>query len=380
MARWRWDIFAVLGFLVAGPVFEGEAVAQSEARLREQSGEFFGEWRNVNPRARIVRRIVVSPASGDNVKVHVWGDCDGRECDWGVERAAVFEGGPQAQGEPRTAVHVKFELDVNISHLILMRNPRDGGLVVQVFSRDQGGQQRSPDEIRPVGGDNTYSIERFRRSGSAEKYAGGERRDEGRRWDERPAYASDGRDEDWRRQSERPRGDYAEPDVRDGYGRERDSDWRRQEGREACVSFDPERVDLSRSEGRWKIAEGRRWLFDFGPSRDDAEHALEVIHYYHLDQTCYVGPRDSQFAYLLRGGQAPSGNLESEDCDRFNADRLDVRRVEGRFRIVDGDRWLYDFGSRRDEAEQALEIIQKHGFRAACYVGRSEANFRYFRR
>jgi hypothetical protein len=438
MAHWRSNIFSALFLLLGGSVFIGgdllaSAPARAEARSDGQIEDLYGDWKNVNPRARVVRRIAMTPG-GSGVKVHVWGDCDGRECDWGASSAIVFNSETQSEREPKTAVHVKFESEANASHLIIMRSPRDKSLVVQVFNRDQRGRDRdhSPDEIRPLGNDNTYAIEHFDRTGDARPYA-----DEGRRpqdlrpqdrraeGEDRPGgrqdrYASgqdryaggedtggQGRYGDGReRLGKEPYGDrhdsYSDggkqyddhsAEVRDDKSLDTDGhdsrgrhDARREAGgrhegrREDCLPFDSKRLDLSRTDGRWKIIDGQRWLFDFGHSRDAAEQALEVIRHYRLNQTCSLGRPESQFTYMLSSGEAPSGRLDIEDCDRFNPDRLDVRQIEGRYKIVAGRRELYDFGQREDEAQLALEIIQKHGFGAACYAGRDEASFRYLRR
>ena len=46
--------------------------------------EFFGNWINNDVNTPDITRIVVMPAGGNNVMVHVWAQCYPTDCDWGV--------------------------------------------------------------------------------------------------------------------------------------------------------------------------------------------------------------------------------------------------------------------------------------------------------
>ena len=54
--------------------------------------------------------------------------------------------------------------------------------------------------------------------------------------------------------------------------------------------------------------------------------------------------------------------------------------MDGRWKIVDGDHWMFDFGNKQKEANQALAIIKKHGFTRSCFVGRPGPSFKYMRK
>ncbi len=47
---------------------------------------------------------------------------------------------------------------------------------------------------------------------------------------------------------------------------------------------------------------------------------------------------------------------------------------------MDGSHWMFSFGSKEDEARQALAIIKKYGFTRSCFVGRPNASFQYMRK
>jgi hypothetical protein len=148
---------------------------------------------------------------------------------------------------------------------------------------------------------------------------------------------------------------------------------------EDCVSFDPNNAQVRRINGSWKVVDGSHWLFDFGNQRNEANQALTIIKNYSVNQSCFVGRPDPSFQYLLVNNNAPSGRIRGEDCLSFNPNNLEVRRINGNWKIVDGSNWMFDFGSNQAEARQSLEIIKNKGFTQSCFVGRPNPSLEYLR-
>lgn len=70
----------------------------------------------------------------------------------------------------------------------------------------------------------------------------------------------------------------------------------------------------------------------------------------------------------------------AEDCLGFNTSNARVSREQGRWKIVDGGHWIFDFGTSsrdRDEAQRTLQIIQHYRMNQICYVGRPNASAQY---
>ena len=149
---------------------------------------------------------------------------------------------------------------------------------------------------------------------------------------------------------------------------------------EDCVSFNPKTVEVKRINGRWKIVDGSHWMFDFGNKKAEAEKAWQIIRYYGMNRSCFVGRPDPSFTYMLVSGSAPSGSFPGEDCVSFNPGTVEVKKINGRWKIVDGSHWMFDFGSNKAEAVQAFNIIKKYGFRYSCFVGRPDPSFTYLRK
>lgn len=67
----------------------------------------------------------------------------------------------------------------------------------------------------------------------------------------------------------------------------------------------------------------------------------------------------------------------AEDCLYFDPNRIQARLIQNRWKIVDGNHWLFDFGSNQREAEQSLAILRNYRANQTCYVGRPNAPFSY---
>lgn len=150
--------------------------------------------------------------------------------------------------------------------------------------------------------------------------------------------------------------------------------------REDCVSFNPATTEVKQIGGRWKIVDGTHYLFDFGDKKDEAERSLSIIKHYRINQSCFVGRPHPSFSYLLSSGGAPVGAFAGEDCVSFNPETIEVKNVGGRWKIVDGTHWLFDFGTKESEAKQTFAIIKKYGFNKSCFVGRPHPSFSYLRK
>jgi hypothetical protein len=150
--------------------------------------------------------------------------------------------------------------------------------------------------------------------------------------------------------------------------------------KEDCVGFNPDTTQVQRIDGRWKIVDGSHWMFDFGNNEGEARKALRVIKRYNTNKSCFVGRPHASFTYLKRGNNAPAGHMPGEDCVGFNTANAQVQHIDGRWKIVDGSHWMFDFGNKENEARTSLQVIKKYGFNKSCFVGRPDPSFTYLRR
>jgi hypothetical protein len=66
-----------------------------------------------------------------------------------------------------------------------------------------------------------------------------------------------------------------------------------------------------------------------------------------------------------------------EDCVKFDPASVDVSRVAGRWKIVDLEHWLFDFGSDQTAAKTALAVIRYYRLNRSCFIGRRDRSFSY---
>ena len=147
-----------------------------------------------------------------------------------------------------------------------------------------------------------------------------------------------------------------------------------------CISFNPATTTVGQVRGSWKVMDGGNWLFDFGSNPAEANRTLAIIKHYNMNQSCFVGRPHPSFEYMLVSGREPAGPFRGEDCVSFNPATIKVTSAGGRWKIGEGGEWMFDFGSNKSEADQALEVIRKHGFTQSCFVGRPNPSFSYLRK
>ncbi|MDZ8025829.1 MAG: hypothetical protein RMX97_14230 [Nostoc sp. DedQUE11] len=151
--------------------------------------------------------------------------------------------------------------------------------------------------------------------------------------------------------------------------------------KEDCIAFNPNNTSVNQVSDRWKIVEnGNHWMFDFGNKKHEATRAFKIINHYGINKSCFVGRPQPSFQYLLVNNSAPSGLLQGEDCISFNPATTTVNQINNRWKIVDGNHWMFDFGNNKSEATTSLAIIKKYNFTHSCFVGRPDPSFTYLRR
>jgi hypothetical protein len=149
---------------------------------------------------------------------------------------------------------------------------------------------------------------------------------------------------------------------------------------EDCLSFNLDSASVALIQGNWKIVDGSQWMFDFGNQEQQARRALEIIHYYRMDSTCFAGRPQAPMIYLLASGKAPVGSMPGEQCESFDATRLSLSQSGEFWRLLSGTDVLFDFGNREKGAKQGLLALRHYEFSYRCIVGSTGSSFRYLRR
>lgn len=151
-----------------------------------------------------------------------------------------------------------------------------------------------------------------------------------------------------------------------------------------CICFNDSNIELKNINGQWKIVDNDNWILDFAQRQDFAQQSLDIIRHYRLNNICFVGRpfADSKIKmmYFLADGQTPSGAYPGEDAISFDPNRVRAAEIDGRWKLVQDDMWMLDFGSNKEQAVNAEQIVKYYGFTKQCFVGRPGPPMMYWRK
>lgn len=283
--------------------------------------QFTGTWKNTDPNTKGLTALLIT-GRGQALRMRAWGKCHPQDCDWGEVDAQAYARDVSSSIESEAqAVSAAFSTGFSQTQIIVVP-AGSNGIRAEVYTRFTDGSNRS----------NYTSVYTFRRQ-----------------LELAPVKPVPGLT--------------LVPAVQ-----------------EDCLTFDPATTTVKNVGGRWTIVDGDHLMFSFGDKRAEAMKALGIIRHYRMNQSCFVGRPDPSFKYLLVDGKAPKGSMPGEDGVSFDPGTIEVQNIGGRWKIVDGSHWLFDFGDKEDEARTAHAVIKKYGFTRSCFVGRPDPSFTYLRK
>lgn len=284
--------------------------------------EFAGTWKNVDSNTRGITTLEIT-VSGTAVNVHAWGSCTPKDCDWGTVKALAYA--PNVSSDlAKTANALTAQFKTNFNETLLVIKPVKGKVLqVETFTHFTADNRTNYC--------NVYQFKQVMHVMPVKPLT--------------PVIPG------------------AILSVK-----------------EDCIGFNPKTTTVAKISGHWKIVDGSHWMFDFGNNKAEADKSLSIIKHYGMTQSCFVGRPAPSFQYMSVNGQAPSGAFPGEDCLSFNPNTIEVKQINGRWKIVDGSHWMFDFENKEAEAKQAFAIIKKYGFSKSCFVGRPDPSFKYLRK
>jgi hypothetical protein len=135
------------------------------------------------------------------------------------------------------------------------------------------------------------------------------------------------------------------------------------------VYFEWFRAEVVCVDGHWKLMAGNQCLADFGPYQGAALDALRVVRFYRFTEQCRTGNSPSACTYYLVDGAAPRGLMLDLTSVGFDADALALRPDGAVWKLYERGRSLLVVGDSYEEANAALQMIQRHQFTHVCYLG-----------
>lgn len=92
-----------------------------------------------------------------------------------------------------------------------------------------------------------------------------------------------------------------------------------------------------------------------------------------MKQTLSVGPDTAR----TRPQRDVDGVAFQEDCLAHDPDAMELKQMDGRWRIGQGSRWMLDFANKPDEAKVTLGLMKRFRFDEICYIGRPGPSMTY---
>ena len=276
--------------------------------------DFVGTWTNQDTNTGGVTKVIVKRVSGGTT-VQAFGACSPNDCDWGTVNAVVYgpSAGQNAYGNTTT---ISAVFTKGFKETIIVLTKQGNKLKGQFLTRFTDSSGRN----------NYASTEKFKKMLIAIPVPGG--------------------------LTLRPNED--------------------------CIGFNNNTIEVKQIGGRWKIVDGNHYIADFDNKGGEATKAFTIIKRYGFNQQCFVGRPGPSFTYWLKDGKSVGGTpAAGEDCIGFNKNNIEVKKINGRWKIVDGSHWMFDFGSNESEAKSAFAIMKYHGFSRTCYVGRPGPSMTY---
>jgi hypothetical protein len=146
---------------------------------------------------------------------------------------------------------------------------------------------------------------------------------------------------------------------------------------EDCISFNPDTTTIEQISFGWRVMDGSQVIFGFDFDKTEAMIALATIKHYKITQSCFVGRPKPSFHYMLVGGSSPVGSFRPTDCSPFNPATTNVKQMNGGWKVADGSKELFNFGEKKDEADQTMAIIKKYGFTYSCMIAKGKVEYIY---
>jgi len=145
-----------------------------------------------------------------------------------------------------------------------------------------------------------------------------------------------------------------------------------------CFKVDSGHVFLAPEAGHWKVRDFLHALLDFGPDQSAAKKGLAVVAYYHTDEICHVGRARANLSLLRSSGEVPRNAMPKQDCLAVDPDKVAAVERDGGWKVAEGGREIFDYGSDQEAATQAAGIIRSYALNRQCFYDRGNAPQSYW--
>jgi hypothetical protein len=329
---------------------------------------FVGTWQA--PPGGDIDHIAVTASSSGPVRIQVFGRCETRVCNWGVLPARIRTDGPAS--DVVRSLSADFNLGFALRHITLHRAPGNAlrfDMVTEFTDGSERHDYESTGQLVPAGVAMAAAPVPSANAAPAPSAAPPP---------PRPPAAGAGISAlnplSWF--SSKPAPQAAEqPAPQDGAMPVAASAVAPVDD---CVAVDAGHLYVASSNGNWYVRDFLHVAQSFGPFKVAANKGLVVAQFYRFDEVCHVGRSTTNLTFLRTAGEVPRQPLSGEDCSDVHPDKVAAEQRDDSWKVVDGGREIFDYGSDREGALQAVSAIKTFNLARQCYYDRANLAASYW--
>ncbi|HUR55984.1 MAG TPA: hypothetical protein VMZ71_17745 [Gemmataceae bacterium] len=134
--------------------------------------------------------------------------------------------------------------------------------------------------------------------------------------------------------------------------------------------LDGSRVTMKRDAGSWQVWNGAKLFRDLGASENDAKDLVRSLHAMHATEWVTIGGAARPVVeYGLVNGLPSVVAGFPKNVLHIDLQKVRVEAVKGVWCLRDDDHIHFNFGLRRQDADQTLAVIRKYGFNRVGQIG-----------
>ncbi len=139
--------------------------------------------------------------------------------------------------------------------------------------------------------------------------------------------------------------------------------------KETVGRIDANSMSVRRQNDHWVVMNGLTTVRDFGTSREEADEFVKVLRELRPTDWGTVGTSRVVVEYALTNGAAAVPAFSPKTSVTIDLASLRAEQVRGVHVVRDDQNILLNFGSAKEDAEQALAVIRKYKFNRLGQVG-----------
>jgi hypothetical protein len=386
MSRAKWGFIGLTaGLLWAGPAtadvtnFLGDLVGGKSA-----AAEFAGTWTLPGTTTGDIDHVVVTAPSSGPVRIQVFGRCEARICNWGALPARARTDGPASDSVRSLAAD--FNLGFALRHITLHRiagNALRFDMVTEFTDGSDRHDYETAGQLVPAGTKLAAAPVSAPVPGAAASAVPAPAPAQRAAPAPAPSTASSLNPLNWF--SSKPAAaplppapqsaaapaavpiDNSEPVAVSTAAPVDD-----------CFTIDTGHVYLAPANGNWNLRDFLHVVQGFGPYRNAAAKALTVIQFYHFDEICHIGRGSTNMVFFRAAGDIPHQPMSGADCTDVHPDQVTAVKRDDDWKVVDGTREIYDYGSDGQGAAEAATVIKSLALSHQCFYDRANTQTSYW--